>query len=123
MFSETRELRLRDLRYSRLLSRVGSLINRRFGAAYRAHIQGSRCPRFNVATNQQTHINVYRYLFVSLPYQTSLMHGHGLFKTVQDLIYKERLIIFNNNKYVLTNTNYISNPAPGLTFRNRASYI
>ena len=42
------------------------------------------------------------------------MHGHGLFKTVQDLIYKERLIIFNNNKCVLTNTNYISNPAPGL---------
>jgi len=29
------------------------------------------------------------------------MHGHGLFKTVQDLIYRERLIIFSNNKYVL----------------------
>jgi hypothetical protein len=42
------------------------------------------------------------------------MHVHGLFKTVQDLAYKERPIISNNNKYVLTNTNYISNPAPGL---------
>ena len=42
------------------------------------------------------------------------MHGRGLFKTVQDLMYKERLIIFNNNKYVLTSTNYISSPAPGL---------
>jgi hypothetical protein len=49
MFSEAREIRLRGLRYSRLLGRVGSLINRRFGAAYRSHIQGPRCPRFNVA--------------------------------------------------------------------------
>jgi len=49
MFSEMWELRLRDHRYARLLSRVGSLINRRFGAAYRSHIQGSRSPRFNVA--------------------------------------------------------------------------
>jgi len=49
MFSEMWELRLRDLRYSRVLCRVGSLINRRFVVAYRTHIQGSRCPRFIVA--------------------------------------------------------------------------
>ena len=64
--------------------------------------------------NQQTHINAYLHFFVSLPYRISLMHGHGLFKTVQDLIYRERLRKFSNNKYVLTGTNYISSPAPGL---------
>jgi len=63
MFSETWELELRDLRYSRLLSRVGSLVNRRFGAAYRSLIQGSRCPRSKVATKPT---NAYQRLFTFL---------------------------------------------------------